>query len=537
MRSSRILRAAPPAAILCATLLCGALARPIPAFGGDGRELVIVVGTRDIGLNPYRSIYAHEMQVYTGLYEGLFSYDPQTLDPVRAVASSYEHSDDGKTWTFTLRDEARWSDGTRVTAGDFVESWLYLLDPATEAEYAVFLDIVKGAKAYRSGLAGADAVGISAPDDRTLVIELVAPAAYLTRLLCHSAFVPVHRSLRRKPDWKADELVVNGPYAISSLDAGSMLLSKNPLYWDAASVAAESVRIRFLDSEDEATRLYNEGSVHWLTDLADTDALAAPDDIRYAPMFGTGYYFWNTASKPWNDARVRRALSLLIPWESIRTKERYYAPTSVLVLPFAGYGSPKGIEARDEKAAMRLLSQAGFPGGKGLPPVRFVSYESATHEENLAIIEEAWSRVGVRVERIIVPPEASLRDSRGSDFDLSFTSWIGDFADPAAFLLMWTSDSGLNEASYRSRSYDELLSRSMREEGSARLATLAKAEAKLLGDAALMPLYHSLSFNVIDTEAVTGWYQNPLDIHPLKALGFGQAKARPFVASAIGVSR
>jgi len=518
-----------------ALLVAAALA--VPAFGDPARELVVAFGDNAIGLNPYRSIYAHEMQVYTGLYEGLYSYDPRTLDPVPALAEAFERSADGKTWTFRLREGARWSDGSPVTAGDFVASWLYLLAPSTGAEYAVFLDIVRGAKLYRSGLAGAEAVGLSAPDDRTLVVELVAPASYLTRLLCHSAFVPVHASLRHGQDWTASRLVVNGPYTLASFDEESMLLRKNPLYWDAGAVKIETLRILFLDDEADATRRYNEGSVHWLTDLADVGSLAAPDDVRFAPMFGTGYYFWNAAAKPWNDARIRRALALLVPWDKVRTRDRYYAPTSVLVLPFAGYNSPQGIDKSDEQAAMRLLAQAGYPEGRGLPPVRFVSYRSATHDENLDILEAAWKRIGVSLERVTVPQAGSLRDARKEGFDLSFTSWIGDFADPAAFLLMWTSDSGLNEGSYRSREYDALIAGSMSEEGSVRLATLGKAEAKLLADAALMPLYHSLSFNVIDTETVTGWFQNPLDIHPFKALGFGQAKARPFVASAGKASR
>ncbi len=118
---------------------------------GAARELVVGMGTYDVELNPYKSIYAHEMQLFTALYEGLFSYDPQSLDPVRAQAESFEKSADGKTWTFRMRAGARWADGTPVTAGDFVESWLYLQSPRTNAEYAVFFDIKHGAKDYRTG--------------------------------------------------------------------------------------------------------------------------------------------------------------------------------------------------------------------------------------------------------------------------------------------------------------------------------------------------------------------------------------------------
>ncbi|PKL08405.1 MAG: peptide ABC transporter substrate-binding protein [Spirochaetae bacterium HGW-Spirochaetae-7] len=523
-----------------ALVLAAVLVAPCPGEGtapgtapAGARELVIGMGRYDVELNPYKSIYAHEMQIFTALYEGLFSYDPQSLDPIRAQADSFEKSKDGKTWTFHIRQDASWSDGTPVTAADFVESWLYLLAPETKAEYAVFFDIVKGAKEYRTGKnRNPGSVGISARGERTLVVQLDAPAAYFTRLLCHSAFVPVHHSLRGVRKWKPESVIGNGPYILVSMDKDSMAMAKSAAYWDERNVAVPAIRVHFIESEAEATGRFNDGELDWLTDMADLDTLAATDAIQFAPMFATGYYFWNSSRKPWSDARVRRALALLVPWEEIRTEDKYYAPTSVLVLPFAGYKSPAGIVKPDEAEAIRLLAEAGHPEGKGLPAVRFVYYESETHDANIDIIESAWNRVGVKVERIVVPDGATLRDVRQDGYSLSFTSWIGDFADPAAFLLMWTSDSGLNEGGYKSREYDALVARSMTEEGAARLATLAEAEGKLLSDAALLPLYHSISFNVIDTAAITGWYQNPLDIHPFKTMDFGAPKARPYVVMA-----
>jgi len=529
-------------AVLAVLLLAASGAAIVAEPGVAGteaeiREFVVGMGRYNVELNPYKSIYAHEMQLFTALYEGLFSYDPESLEPVRAQVQSFEKSGDGKTWTFVLRDDARWSDGSPVTARDFVESWLYLLAPETRAEYAVFFDIVKGAKAFRTGKSKSRAaVGFRATDERTLVVQLDAPAAYFTRLLCHSAFVPVHASMRGKRTWKAAEVVGNGPFVLSSMDESSMTMTRSAEYWDAANVAADAIRVLFIETDEEATSRFNDGEIDWLTDMADLDALLSADAVKFSPMFATGYYFWNATRKPWNDAHVRRALALLVPWETIRTEESYYAPTSVLVLPFAGYESPAGITARDEEEALRLLAAAGYPEGKGLPAIRFVAYESESHDANIAVMEEAWKRVGLAVERIVVPSGATIRDVRQEGYSLSFTSWIGDFADPAAFLLMWTGDSGLNEGGYKSREYDTLVARSMEEDGKTRLATLAQAEGKLLSDAPLLPLYHSVSFNVIDTDAITGWYENPLDLHPFKSVGFGTPKARPYVATIGGVS-
>lgn len=514
-----------------------ALAPLALASAGEAEQRVLTVsqGSYQIELNPYKSIYAHEMQLFTAIYEGLFSYDPETLDPVRAQASSFEKSKDGKTWTFAIREDAQWSDGSPVTASDFVESWLYLLSPELRAEYAVFFDVVKGAKDYRTGKSrDPRSVGLSAADAKTLVVELETPASYFTRLLCHSSFVPVHRSMRGVRTWKPEAAVGNGPYLISSFDASAIVLKKSLNYWDADAVAIEAIRIERLSDQAEATRRYNDGAIDWMTDMVDLDALVGTDAIRSAPMFATGYYFWNASRRPWNDARVRRALALLVPWERIRTEDNYYSPTSTLVLPFAGYKSPKGIERADEEEAKRLLAAAGFPGGKGLPPVKFVVHSSETQDANAAVIAEAWAKVGVSIERVEVPEGASARELRQKGFSLSFTSWIGDFADPVAFLFMWTGDSGLNESGYKSKEFDRLIDRSMGEEGPARYSTLAEAEAKLLADAPILPLYHSVSFNVIDADAVLGWYDNPLDIHPFKAMSFGGPKARPNVALLAG---
>jgi peptide/nickel transport system substrate-binding protein/oligopeptide transport system substrate-binding protein len=498
-------------------------------------EFVVGMGSYGVELHPYKTVYSHDMQALNALYEGLFSYDPETMDPVRAHAETFSKSADGKTWTFSLRADLRWSDGSPITAEDYVESWRYLLAPSSAAEFAVFFDIIKGARDYRTGRNKDPAsVAIRADGERSLVVELEAPTAYFTRLLCHMSFVPVHASLRGKESWEPSDVISSGPYRMVSMSGSELLLAKNSHYWDAASVAIGSLRILFLESEAEATARYNDGEIHWLMDMADADSLASVDDIQYAPSFGTGYYFWNAAKRPWSDARVRRALALLIPWESIRTEDKYYAPTSRLIYPFSGYVSPDGIDKADLEEAKKLLAAAGYRDPAKLPTALLMLPDTPTHNANAAIIADAWSALGIATELRHPGPDDNIRELRKQGYSLSFTSWIGDFADPAAFLLMWTSDSSLNEASYKSKEYDELVRRSSGEEGPARMASLAKAEAKLLSDAAVLPVYHSLSFDVIDTGFIKGWYINPMDVHPFKALSFGAPKARPLVASATG---
>lgn len=511
--------------------LCIILSLTLAIHSQAGRILNIGFGPYPVELNPYLALYSHEMQIFSGLYEGLFSYHPETLDPLPAQAERFSRSEDGRVYTFILRDNLRWSDGSRVTANDYVESWRYLLHPDTGAEFAVFFDIVQGAREYRSGLQkNAESIGIKAVDDRTLEVRLNAPAAYFTRLLCHSSFVPIHRSLRYIPDWGARTIIGNGPYNLASRSETELRLRKNPAYWDHQNVAISEIAILFLDDEEEATKRFNTGDILWLTDMMDTDILTLTQGIQYSAMFATSYYYWNCREKPWNDAKVRRALALLVPWQNIRTEDNYFSPTDKLVLPFAGYRATTGISQQNIEEARMLLSEAGIKDPATLPPVVLLLPDSRLHRDNAAIMARAWQAAGIPVSLQFIAGGQFTRTVRQSNYTISFSNWIGDFADPAAFLLMWTSDSTLNEGRYANTEYDGLVQNSMQLEGAERLAMLGKAETLLLQEAAVMPTNHMPSFNLVDTEALRGWYANPLDVHPFKALSFGNIRELPLLS-------
>ncbi|MBU0936322.1 MAG: peptide ABC transporter substrate-binding protein [Spirochaetes bacterium] len=492
------------------------------AFSQTEQVLRIGYGPYDIQLNPYLALYSHEMQIFTGLYEGLFAYHPETLDPLPAQAESFRRSADGKTYTFTLRPDLRWADGSRVSSEDYVQSWRYLLAPETRADFAVFFDIIEGAREFRTGMSkNPESVGIKALDARTLQVQLKAPAAYFTRLLCHSSFVPVHQSLRYKADWPPESVIGNGPYSLAAKNEQEMQLEKSDSYWDRNRVAIEEIVILFLDSEEEATRRFNTGEIHWLSDMMDVDFLTLNEGIQYSAMFATSYYYWNCREEPWNDARIRRALALLVPWQIIRTKDNYYSPSDKLVLPFSGYTAAEGVDRQNIVEALELLTEAGYADPSKLPPLVLLLPDNSLQQSNAAILQRAWAEQGISADLQFVPGSQFSRVARSRDYTISFSNWIGDFADPAAFLLMWTSQSTLNEGSYRNSEYDRLIDESMNQEGSSRLETLARAETLLLQEAAVMPTNHMPSFNLVDTEALRGWYTNPLDVHPLKDLYFG----------------
>jgi peptide/nickel transport system substrate-binding protein/oligopeptide transport system substrate-binding protein len=520
-----------------------AVAVPVVAVSADDEtpkpeEFVVAFDALDLQFDPHRSIYSAEAQIFTAAYEGLFSYDPNTLDPVNAACRSYNRSEDGKTYTFYIRDEARWSDGSPLLAKDFRDAWLRALDPKTKADYVEFFDIIAGAHDYRTGkTADPASVGISVISDKILQVKLETRADYFTRLLCHHSFSPIHPSMLAVTDWRAAlPFPVDGPYVFKSLDSSGLLMVKNDKYWDAASVKIPRVRAIFTDDDADATRRFDDGSIHWLAGPMDLGALLAQGSIQVGLMFSTHYWFFDCGTSPWNDADVRRGLALLLPWDQIRSKDKYLAPATTLVLPLANYHSAKGIEAANQDEAMRLLEKAGHKNGAGLPKLTILVPEGGDDAKRVAgLMKDAWEKLpDLDVELKTVPSadyfNAVRSGAEAGGWTIASTSWIGDFADPLAFLQMWASDSNLNDARLSDPEFDRLLGAAALQSGDDRLNGLGAAETHLLAGAAVLPIYHSLAANVIDTGYIDGWYANALDIHPFKYLAFGERKIRSNVA-------
>lgn len=503
------------------------------------RDFVVAFNAVDVEFDPHHSIYASEAQIFTAIYEGLFTYDPTSLEPVKAACSDWNRSKDGLTYTFAIRDDAKWSDGTPLLARDFRDAWLRALAPSEKADYASFFDVIAGAKAYRLGQSSDPAsVGVSVQGDRTLVVKLATPAAYFTRLLCHHAFSPIHPSMLSVHDWASvPSIPVNGAFTIASRSKDEIVLAKNPNYWDAANVSLPGIRIMLSDDDDAATRLFDNGGVDWLAGPMNLDKILSRDAIHAGAMFGTQYWYFDCGTAPFDSPDVRQALALLLPWKDIRSTDSYLNPAETLVLPISGYTEAKGISAQDEAKAKDLLAKSGHADGAGIPTITIAIPSGGDDAVRVSgLMKAAWEKAGLKVEVVTVPAasyfDSVRRKGGGPAYTLALTTWIGDFADPLAFLQMWESDSNLNDARYRDPEYDRLLAQSSALEGPKRFSALAKAETRLLQGAACLPLHYSIALNVIDTDAIHGWNENALDIHPFKYISIGQSRIRPGVVLA-----
>jgi len=500
-------------------------------------ELTIAFSWNEIELDFRKSYFANEAQIFTGIYEGLFSYHPYTLEPVPALAERWELSEDKMQWTFTIRRNARYWNGDPVRAEDFRAAWISLIEPGSNSPYSSFFDVIEGARDYRNGAdRDQNKVGIKAVDQRTLVIKLSSPASFFPAMLCHHSFSPIHPSMINNTHWSPQpnqvnwmSPVSNGPFKITSMDDDSIVMEKNNQYWDQSSVAFNKITVKFTNTADEAAHLWNSGEARWIAGDVDLDTLTDRSGIQINVMFATHYYFIRSSERPFNDYRVRRAMALVLPWNEIRSD--YYLPAETLIFPISGYPEVEGIIESNYEEAGRLMSEAGYANPAGLPEIVIRLTPSYDAARVGALMANAWKDIlgfNVRVE--VISYNRYHQTMKEDGFTVGSTSWIGDFADPYAFLQMWRRDSNLNDARLDDPDFERLIERSMIEEGRTRLATLAEAEKLLLSRGTVLPIYYSPALNIIDTGEIEGWYPNALDIHPFKYISFKTFRPLPGVA-------
>jgi peptide/nickel transport system substrate-binding protein/oligopeptide transport system substrate-binding protein len=493
-------------------------------------ELTAAFFSEPAELDFRKSFLASEAQLFTAIYEGLFSYHPFTMEPIPALASKWEVSADKKQWTFTIRDNARYWNGDPVRAGDFRAAWISLLAPDRESPYSSLFDIIEGAREYRMGIKkDSNSIGITAPDEKTLVVRLNSPASFFPSMLCHHSFSPIHPSMLNNNDWSLTPPVSNGPFYITENSGNTLVLVKNQHYWDADRVALNKLIFRYTQDEDESTALWNSGEARWVAGSVDFDALTDRSGIMVNALFATHYYFIRSARAPWNDHRVRTALSLALPWEQLR--EGLYLPATTLIYPLPGYPKVSGLEKTDTDRARQLLAEAGYPDGRGLPELVIRLTPSMDAARIGGFMAAAWMQeLGLTVKIDVVPYGRYWQSLKQNDYDVGASTWIGDFADPYSFLQMWRRDSNLNDARLNDGDYEALMDRSMTEDGEKRWQTLAEAEQLLLDRGTVLPISYSSAVNIVNTAELDGWFPNALDIHPVKYLSFKAFRPLPGVA-------
>ena len=458
---------------------------------------------------------------------GLLTYGPDG-QPVPGAAESWTVSEDGMTYTFKIRDH-NWSDGTPVTAQDFIAGWERLLDPALGAEYASLLYIIEGAEEVNTGKDGAK-LAAKAIDDHTLEVKLTAPAPYFLAQLTHqTAFaIPRHVVEKYGKDWvKPENIVVNGAYKLVEwVPNVHTKLVKNEEFYDAANVPIDEViyytyedrtamQNRFRADELDVARDIASEQISWLRDnLADS--------LRIAPYAGIYYYAIRTDKDKFKDVRVRKALSLAINREAItdavlKTGE---LPAYSFVPPGTGnYTEPAYVSWKDlpyaEKLAeaKKLMAEAGYGPDN---PLKFtLRYNTSENHKRIAIAaQNMWKQIGVEAELFNSEGKIHYADLKVGDFEVARAGWIADYNDAQNFLFLAEERTGpLNYSAFDNPRYNELMLAAEKEGDLKKRSDLMhQAEAIMMEAQPYIPIYYYVSKQLVSPK-IKGWIDNAPDRH------------------------
>ena len=488
--------------------------------------------TADPGsLDPHKTSTSVEQHILDELYEGLTVYDGHgELKP--GVAASWGVSADELVYTFALRTDARWSTGERVTADDFVFAFRRLMDPATGAGYANILYTVKNARGVNTGALPVEALGIRAIDVGTLEITLEHPTTYFLAQLTHMTAMPVYRpGLVRWGDAfaRAGRMVGNGPFVLKRyVPNDRLVLVKNPFFHDAASMALAGEEIVPISDRAAGLRRFIAGEIDSYNEIP-IDQIAfirrrLAAELKLTPSLGTYYYTIDTRTKPFDDPRVRRALSMVIDrdflsdsiWGGTTRPSTSFVPPGI-----PGYGAPAtatwGSESPfvREDEARALIKAAGF--GPGHPLHATIRFEqSENHKATAVAIADMWKVLGVTTDFVVTDATTFFSYlASGQPYEIARSGWFADFPDAQNYLFLAESDNkALNSAHFSDQGFDRLMHQAdVETDAGKRQAILHQAEALLLSQQPYMPLLTYDAPNLLSPK-IHGWTFNVLDHHP-----------------------
>ncbi|MBY0370153.1 peptide ABC transporter substrate-binding protein [bacterium] len=493
-------------------------------------ELYMGNGAEPKDLDPHITTGIPEHHIQQNIFEALVSVDPKTLAPVPGVAESWTLAKDGRTYTFKLRADAKWSNGDPVVAQDFVYAWTRLLKPETASEYAYQGYYIVGGKDYNTGKSKEPKLGVEAVDDRTLKVTLVNPTPFFLGLLYHHSLYPVHRKTieAHGAKWtRPENIVTNGAFRVSRWETNKIItLVPNEHYWDRANVKLKAVHFLPIENLDTEEKMFRSGKLHVTNEVPLEKLPSWQKDTtgvyQSAPYLGTYFYWINTKKKPLDDKRVRKALNLAFDREQLvkHVTKGGQLPGNVFVPPGTGGLQVKPMLPTDLSRvaeAKKLLAEAGYPDGKGMPPLEILYNTHEGHKKIAEALQQMWkTNLGVNVTLFNQEWKVYLDSMRQMQFHLGRQGWIGDYNDPNTFLDLLVSDNGNNRSGFKSAKYDALIEQAGKEHNAAkRLAIFQQAEEMLADELPVIPMY-IYTRNYLKRNDVKGWYPNVQDFHPLK---------------------
>jgi oligopeptide transport system substrate-binding protein len=501
----------------CVTLTgCGSSETNVVA-GNKSGTLYWGNGTEPQSLDPQIATGVPEHHIISAVMEGLVLKDRKTLEPRPGVAKTWDISNDGRVYTFYLRENAKWSNGDAHTAHDYVWSWWRALQTTLGNQYSYMLFPIKNAKRYYDGeTSDFSDVGVKAIDNRTLQVTLTNPTPYFLQLLDHYSLFPVHQATIEKFG-RADErgtrwsyegnLVGNGPYKLEEWKINRHItVTKNPYYWDEANVSINSIVFKPVDNAVTEERMFRAGALHVTSSIpADKIAIyqekSAPE-LKITPYLGTYFYRLNINTPQLQDKRVRRALGMAIDRKQLvdNITKGGQIPAYTMTPPGTMGYFPESTLNFDPEAAKRLLAEAGYPNGEGFPPIEILYNTNEGHRKIAVALQEMWKNyLNIDIKLLNQEWKVYLATESAGDYQISRGGWIGDYVDPNNFLDMFLCNGGNNRTGWCNEEYDRLIlevapSQSSHEQ---RLKIFQQAETILLEDMPIIPVYTYTSIKLL----------------------------------------
>ena len=507
----------------------------------DNKTLNRGNGAEPDTLDPHKALSQWEYNIIGDMFIGLMTEDAAG-NPTFGAAESYAPSADGLTYTFKIRDH-RWSDGVPVTAHDFVYAFRRVGDPKFAAQYVSIMYPIKNMEAAASGKVPVDQIGVRAIDDRTLQIQFHFQVPYIAQLLtCFTAFaVPKHAIEKYGDAWlQPQNIVVNGPYTLKEWRPNDHIeLVKNPNFYDAANVKIERVFYYPTPDAEAALKRMRGGEFDLLDDTLPPQKIDwlrenMSKELRIAPFINTRYIQFNTRHKPFDDVRVRMALSLAVNREILCSKvERAGEQPAYALIPpgMQDYPAKAQLGFRNTPMAARiakakqLLAEAGFGPNNPLAFDYAMIMNTETKLVSVAL-QEMWRQIGVAVR--FVPSDSQIHYAKlgRHDFDVAWAGWVADYRDPKNYLYIFQSSAAnMNWGNYNDPKYDALVAQSDNErDPHVRAQLLQQAEQTLLDNVAIAPVYFGVTRDLVSPQ-VKGWVDNSVNFHRSRWLSLDRKAA------------
>lgn len=480
-------------------------------------------------LHPAKAQGTHDSWILNHTFEGL-TKKTEEGEIVPAVAESWEASEDGKTMTFKLKDGLKWSNGDPITANDFEYAWKHALNPETAADYAYQLYYLKGGAEYNAKKGKEEDVGVKAKDDLTLEVILEEPTPYFLDLTSFYAYFPINKKVQEEnPEWalEAETHVSNGPFKLTEWKhKESIKIEKNENYYDKDQVKLDAVNFALIEDENTAWQMYENGELDLAyplpVDKQGQLVNSGDKEFQNGPELAVYYYNLNTKVKPFNNIKVRKALSMAIDRKMIteNVAQGGQQPAYGIVPP--GIPDATGdfqensgnlFEENVDEAKKLLKEGLAEEGMKEMPDFSILFNTLDAHKKIAEAVQEMWRKnLGVEVKLENAEFQVKLDREKAGDFQISRAGWVGDYVDPMTFML-WETDGAYNDADWSNKEYDKYLEESKSAlKPEERMPILHKAEKVLIDEMPIIPIYFYTKPYMVKSN-VTGIYA-PINEYP-----------------------